>query len=433
MSIRQESMATEIPVSDLREHIEMLPDDPSATPAGKDDEISLLDLLIVIAERKRVVFWVTAAFAILSIVVSLLLPVRYTATVVLLPPQQNNSLSAQLSSQFGSLGSMAALAAGGSSLLKNPNDMYVAMLRSRTVEDGMIGHFGLMQEYHKRYLSDARKKFEHYAAVDGNGKDGLIHISIEDRDPRRAAELANGYVDQFRDLSQHLAITEAGQRRLFFEQQLQQANQNLANAEEALKVTEQKTGVIQLDSQARALIASAAQLRAQIAAKEVQIQGMQTYAAGENSQLVEAQQELDGLRAQLAKLGGSEDDSGSIIASKGQMTQAGMEYVRRLRDVKYYETIFDILARQFELAKLDEAKEGSLIQVVDPAIPPDKKSSPRRALIVVLATLAGLFVGLLTALVLAGFERMKQDPDVHQKFSTFRNALSLRRAEPAGH
>jgi uncharacterized protein involved in exopolysaccharide biosynthesis len=160
---------------------------------------------------------------------------------------------------------------------------------------------------------------------------------------------------------------------------------------------------------------------------------MQTYAAGENSQLVEAQQELDGLRAQLAKLGGSEDDSGSIIASKGQMTQAGMEYVRRLRDVKYYETIFDILARQFELAKLDEAKEGSLIQVVDPAIPPDKKSSPRRALIVVLATLAGLFVGLLTALVLAGFERMKQDPDVHQKFSTFRNALSLRRAEPAGH
>jgi uncharacterized protein involved in exopolysaccharide biosynthesis len=371
----------------------------------------------VIAERKRVVFWVTAAFAILSIVVSLLLPVRYTATVVLLPPQQNNSLSAQLSSQFGSLGSMAALAAGGSSLLKNPNDMYVAMLRSRTVEDGMIG----------------RKKFEHYAAVDGNGKDGLIHISIEDRDPRRAAELANGYVDQFRDLSQHLAITEAGQRRLFFEQQLQQANQNLANAEEALKVTEQKTGVIQLDSQARALIASAAQLRAQIAAKEVQIQGMQTYAAGENSQLVEAQQELDGLRAQLAKLGGSEDDSGSIIASKGQMTQAGMEYVRRLRDVKYYETIFDILARQFELAKLDEAKEGSLIQVVDPAIPPDKKSSPRRALIVVLATLAGLFVGLLTALVLAGFERMKQDPDVHQKFSTFRNALSLRRAEPAGH
>ena len=229
-------MATEIPVSDLQEHIEMLSRRAIChSPRAKEDEISLLDLLIVLAERKRMIFWVTAGFAILSIVVSLLLPVRYTATVALLPPQQNTSLSAQLASQFGSLGSMAALATGGSSLLKNPNDMYVAMLKSRTVEDAMIEHFGLMQEYHKRYLSDARKKFEQYATVDGSGKDGLIHISVEDHDPRRAAELANGYVDQFRNLSQHLAITEAGQRRLFFEQQLKQANQNLANAEEALK------------------------------------------------------------------------------------------------------------------------------------------------------------------------------------------------------
>jgi uncharacterized protein involved in exopolysaccharide biosynthesis len=427
MSIRQESMATEIPVSDVHEPVERLlfPEDMPAAPT-RNEEISLLDLLIVIAERKRVVVWVTASFAILSIVVSLLLPIRYTATVVLLPPQQNSSLSAQLASQFSSLGSMAALATGGSSLLKNTNDMYVSMLKSRTVEDGMIGHFGLMQEYHKRYLSDARKKFEHYATVDGNGKDGLIHISVEDHDPRRAAELANGYVDQFRDLSQNLAITEAGQRRLFFEEQLKQANQNLANAEEALEVTEQKTGVIQLDSQARALIESAAALRAQITTKEVQIQGMQTYATGENSQLVEAQQELDSLRAQLAKLGGSESSAGEIIVPKGQMTQASMEYLRKLRDVKYYETVFDILARQFELAKLDEAKEGALIQVVDPAIPPDKKSFPKRALIVILATLAGFFIGAFTVLVQAGFERMKQDPEANRKLSHFRNALLLK-------
>ncbi len=143
-----------------------------------------------------------------------------------------------------------------------------------------------------------------------------------------------------------------------------------------MKETEQKTGLIQLDSQARALIESAATLRAQIAAKEVQIQGMQTYATGENAQLIEAEQELAGLRAQLAKMGGTGDNPDSIIVPKGQMTTAGLEYVRRLRDVKYYEAIFDILARQFELAKLDEAKEGAIIQVVDPAIPPDKKSSP---------------------------------------------------------
>ena len=195
-------------------------------------------------------------------------------------------------------------------------------------------------------------------------------------------------------MSQHLAITEAGQRRLFFEEQLKQANQNLADAEEALKVTEQRTGLIELDSQAKALIESGAALRAQIAAKEVQIQGMQTYATGQNAQLVEAQQELDGLRAQLAELGGGGGDSTAIIVPKGQMTEAGMEYVRKLRAIKYYETIFTVLARQFELAKLDEAKEGAIIQVVDPAIPPDKKSSPKRTLIVIVATFVGLLVGI---------------------------------------
>ena len=420
-------MASDISVSGLNEDPEPLPSRSGAPlSAREEDEISLLDILIELAERKSLIFWVTLAFAVFSIVVSLLLPVRYTATVMLLPPQQNSLLSAQLASQFSSLGGMAALAGGGSGLLKNPNDMYVAMFRSHTVEDAMVDHFGLMQEYHKRYLSDARKKFEHFSTVDGSGKDGLVHISVEDQDPRRAAELANGYVDQFRDLSQHLAITEAGQRRLFFEQQLKQANQNLADAEEALKATEQKTGLIQLDSQARALIESAAALRAQIAAKEVQIQGMQTYATGENAQLTEAQQELNGLRAQLGKLTGSGDSSDALIMPKGRMTEAGLEYVRNLRDVKYYETIFDILARQFEMAKLDEAKEGALVQVVDPAMPPDKRSFPKRTLIVICATFIGFFVGVFYVLWQAGIQRMKGDPGAASKLSRLRQAISVR-------
>ena len=235
-------------------------------------------------------------------------------------------------------------------------------------------------------------------------------------------------MDQFRDLSQHLAITEASQRRLFFQQELEQAKNNLANAEEALEQTEQKTGVIQPDSQERALIESAASLRAQITAREVQIQGMQTYATGENSELIQAQQELAGLRAQLAKLGGSEDSSGNeVLIPKGLVPKAGMEYVRRLRDVKYYETIFDILARQFEVAKLDEAKEGALIQVVDPAIPPDRRSFPRRGLIVIGATFAGIFVGVFLALIAAGLEHLREDPATTGKLAQLQRALSLRR------
>jgi uncharacterized protein involved in exopolysaccharide biosynthesis len=337
-------------------------------------------------------------------------------------------MGAALASQLGNLGGMAALA-GGSLGLKNPNDMYVAMFKSRTVEDAMVQHFGLMQEYRAKYLSDARKKFEGRATVDGSGKDGMIHISVEDRDPRHAADLANGYVDQFRLQSQHLAITEASQRRLFFEQQLEQAKDNLANAEEAMKETEQKTGVIQLDSQARALIESAASLRAQVAAKEVQIQGMRTYATGENAQLVEAQQELDSMRAQLAKLGGSEDSaSGGLIVPKGQVPEASLEYIRKLRDVKYNETIFDILARQFEVAKLDEAKQGALIQVVDPAVPPERRSSPKRGLIVIVATAVGFFIGIFVALFQAGFQCLKNDPKASGKLGFLKRELFFKRS-----
>ncbi len=418
-------MTIEASLSELHEHADFPAGPEIAGHAAKEDgEISLLDLLIILAERKRLILTVTAVFAGLAIVISLLLPKRYTAMTTLLPPQQNSSMGAALASQLGSLGGMAALA-GGSLGLKNPNDMFVAMLKSRTVEDAMVQHFGLMQGYHKKYLSDARKAFENHATVDGSGKDGLIHISVEDRDPHRAAELANGYVDQFRSLSEHLAISEASQRRLFFEQQLEQAKDNLANAEESMKETEQKTGMIQLDSQARALIESAASLRAEITAREVQIQGMQTYATGQNAQLIQAQQELDNLRTQLARLGGSKDSpGGGLIVPKGRVPEASLEYIRKLRDVKYNETIFDILARQFEIAKLDEAKAGALIQVVDPAIPPDRKSFPKRGLIVIAASIAGLLAAISFVLASAALASLKSAPLIRGKVLYLKRTLS---------
>lgn len=417
-------MATEISNSKAEENPRPAAEPDIAVQAAKPgDEISLLKLLVALVERRRLIIWITGICAVVAVIVSLLLPKRYTATVILLPPQQSSSMAAILSSQLSSLGGAAELA--GSSLgLKNPNDMFVAMLKSRTVEEAMVTHFGLMQEYHDRYLSDARKDFERNATVDGSGKDGLIHISVEARDPQRAADLANGYVDQFQRLSEHLAITEASQRRLFFERQLEQAKDKLVSAEEALKQTEQKTGLIQLDSQARALIESAASLRAQIAAREVEVEGMETYATSENPQLVQARRELDGMRAQLAKLGSSEDNANSsLVVPKGTIPAAGLEYVRRFREVKYNETIFDILARQFEMAKLDEAKQGALIQVVDMAAPPDKRSSPKRALIVVGATILGSLFACFFALMLAALEHMRKDPESSQRFAPLRQAM----------
>ena len=364
-------------------------------PSPAEGEVSVLDILIVLLERKRFIVRFVVGAALLAIVVSFLLPVQYEAKIVLLPPAQNSSIGSALMGQLGNLGALGSLAslAGGSLGIKNPADMYVSLLTSRTVEDAMIQRFGLLQEYHEKRMSDARKEFERRTTAVAGTKDGLIRLTVEDHNPKRAAELANGYVEEFRKLSATLAITEAARRRLFFEQQLQAAKDSLTAAEDAMTKTQRSTGVLQIDSQARALIESAAVLRGQVVAKEVQIEGMRSFATDDNPNVVLAKQELAALQAQLERVAGSQQDPGSDInLSKGRVTGAGMEYLRRYRDLKYQETVFELLAKEFEVAKLDEAREGSIIQVVDPAVPPDKKSSPHRALIVLGTTVLAFFV-----------------------------------------
>src|SRR3954469_21816761 len=267
-----------------------------------EDEIDLLDLLIVLAKRKRLILTVTAASAAVALIVSLLLPNRYTATTKILPPQQSQSASTMLLSQLagGGMGPLAALAGPGLGL-KNPNDIYLGILKSRTIEDALIAKFDLLRVYHEKRASDARKELEKASDI-LTQKEGLISISVEDKDPKRAAALANAYVEELRNVTQHLAISEAGQRRLFFEQQVQQAKDDLSRAEVALKETQQKTGMIQLDSQAKAIIEAVGNLRAQVAAKEVQLQAMRSFATEQNPDTVLAQQQLAGLRTQLSKL-----------------------------------------------------------------------------------------------------------------------------------
>ena len=328
----------------------------------REAEVSLLDIRCSLLERKRFIVRFVLGAAVLAAIVSLLLPVQYEAKIVLLPPAQNSSIGSSLLGQLGSIGALGSLAslAGGSLGIKNPADMYVSLLTSRTVEDAMIQRFGLMKEYHVKKMSEARKGFRApHARQWPEAKDGLIRLTVEDHDPKRAAELANGYVEEFRRLSASLAITEAARRRLFFQQQLQQAKESLTAAEDAMTKTQQSTGVLQIDSQARALIESAAVLRAQVVAKQVQIEGMRSFATDDNPNLVLAKQELAALQSQLERVAGSQSDAGSDInLSKGRVTESGMEYLRKFRDLKYQETVFELLAKEFEVAKLDEAREG---------------------------------------------------------------------------
>ncbi len=382
---------------------------------------TFLAVLVILARRKRFILWMTLAFALVACTISFIVPAEYTATIVILPPQQGSSLSSALG-DAGGLSSLASLASGALGM-KNVSDMYVSMLKSETVENAVIQKYGLLQEYRKNYYYDARKKLEWRTTIDGSKKDGLIRLSFEDHNPARAAEIANGYIEILRSLSQHLAITEAAQRRVIFEQQLEKTKDDLTNAEEALKKTQLSTGFVQIDGQSRALIESAATLRAQMVAKEVQIQAMRTYANDGNPDLQEQEQQLAGLRTQFNQLVGSNGSSSDdLFLSKGNVPAAALEYARKLRDVKYNEAIFEVLVRQLEIAKLDEAKEGGFLQVVNPAFTPERKSFPKRAWITLGAAAFGLSFAIMLALLQVRVARMRANPVEAAQLAELREA-----------
>jgi uncharacterized protein involved in exopolysaccharide biosynthesis len=311
-----------------------------------------------------------------------------------MPPQQPQSAAAAIA---GQLGAIAALAGGTSKDLglKNPSDMYVGILKSRSIADELIKQFELQRVYREKRMTDTRRELDRHSVI-RSGKDGLITIEVEDKDPNRAAKMANAYVQELYKANQRLAISEASQRRVFFEKQLEDEKQALSAAELELKKTQEATGMIQLSSQADAIIRAAASVRAQITAREVQLQVMRSFATEENSDVIRVKNEIAGLQSQLGKLENDEKlGGGNIQVPTGKVPQVGLEYLRRFREVKYHESIYELLAKQYEAARIDEGKNAPVIQVVDEAIPPDKKSSPPRTIIVLLCMIAGALLATL--------------------------------------
>ncbi|WP_409265961.1 GumC family protein [Massilia sp. BHUDP2] len=379
---------------------------------------SFLDSLSLIAANKKLIIGVTFAASVAAAGVSMLLPNVYTATAQILPPQTQSPTSALL-------GQISALsgAVGQSLGVKNPNDTYVAMLNSRTVADNLISRFELMKVYDRDFQSDTRKELAMNTSV-YSGKDGIISVQVDDEEPKRAAALANGYIEELQKLTQTLAVTEASQRRLFFEKQLDNAKQALANAEVALKGVQEKTGLIQLTGQTEGIIRSAAEIKAQIATKEVMLGSMRTFATANNPDYIRIQQELVGLRAQLKKVEqGLNAGGGDISIPTSKVPEVGLDYVRKVRDVKYNETIFELLAKQFELAKIDEAKQSSLIQVLDTAVEPDRKSRPGRSLIVIMTAVAALVLSIAYVFARAYFSALGADEREKARLDKLKRSL----------
>jgi uncharacterized protein involved in exopolysaccharide biosynthesis len=378
-----------------------------------------IGFLVAVGENKGMLTLITFCMTGLFLAAALAMPNTYSASTALMPPQQNQSAAAALLGQFGELASFA-----GRDIVRNSSQLYISLLQSRTVADGIIAQFELMKIYGAHRLSDCRARLAKLTDISA-GKDGVITIRVTDRDPKRAAAIANAYVSQLTKMNHQLAIGEAAQRRLFFEQQVQATRQQLTQAEDALARTEQSTGVIQLDAQARSLIEGEAALRARIGMAEAELQQMRTYAAKENPDLMQRQQLIAALRAEVEQLEKTSDAAPEPGNSSSGLVTAGVEYLRRLREVKYQQALFETLSKQLEAARLDEAKSAALIQVIDPAEVPDRKSGPKRMLIVAGGFLLGLTSGFLWILAKTILRQADSDPDLQTGLFRLRRSFAL--------
>jgi tyrosine-protein kinase Etk/Wzc len=387
-----------------------------------EEEISLLDVSLVLARQKKLVMGLPIFACLAAVVVTFLLPNWYMATAKVLPPQQSQSSAIALLGQLGNLGGTAGQALG----LKNPSDVYVAMLKSRSVADKLVERFDLRNIYGEELLSDARHELAKNSRITA-GRDGVITIEVEDKNPERAADIANTYIEELRLLSSRLALTEASQRRLFFEGQLKKAKDDLTTAELDLKKFVQQEGLINPQGQISLSVSTAAGLRAQVAAREIQLSAMRTFATESNPEIKRILQEIIGLRGELAKM---ENDSnagkGNVLVPFGKAPEVGMEYIRKFRETKYFETLFEVLAKQYEIARIDEARDAALIQVLDSAIPPEQKSSPKRMVITITAVLGAMLLAVVIALIRAGLARAANDSTRAQRLLELRRHLFLR-------
>lgn len=326
----------------------------------RDDGISLVELLQPLTERWRLLAAVTVLGAAAGFGLASLIPKWYTARTVMLPPQQQASSASAAMAQLGALAGLA----GSLGNIKSPADQYVALMQSATVRDHIVERFKLMEVYEADFRVDARRTLEKNVRISAGKKDGLLTVEVDDRDPQRAADMANAYVESLRDVTTRLAVSEAQQRRVFFEEQMKTARERLTAAQVALESVGLGQGV--LKAEPRSAAEGYARLRAEATAAEVRLQSMRRMLADNAPDVQQQQAVLAALRAQLNRAEASDEG------------RSGSEYISKYRNFKYEEALFDIFAKQYELARVDESREGALIQVVDPATTPERKAGPKR-------------------------------------------------------
>jgi uncharacterized protein involved in exopolysaccharide biosynthesis len=409
---------------------------PAATvPPEFEDEINLLDLLQVLLKRKKMIFWTTFCAGLLSIIISLLLPKIYTATARILPPQESESgLSGLLSQVGGGLGGLAGSLIG----MQSSSDLYVGILESRTVADGLIEKFTLKELYDCEYMTDVYEELSDRTNIGVSRTDQIISIDVEDRDPEQAADMANEYVQMLDQINRAVNISSANRKRMFLENRLKKVKADLAAAEQTLKEFQEKYNLVSIEDQARVAIEGAATIKGEIIATQTELEVLKEFGTERQNEVIMLNAKITELQKQLGKIekGGNHMSRHPIGKNKNtgsdfylpfdKLPELGMQLFRLLREAKIQEKVFELMTTQYELAKIEEARNVNTIQVLDEAVPPDKKSSPKRALIVVLSTLVVCFMAVLAAFIMEYIERLKtEDPE---RYRQLKKGLKIRQS-----
>ena len=384
----------------------------------EEPEINLLELLHVVVKRKMLIIKICTITVVAAVAYSLTLPNVYSATAKVLPPQKEGG--GGLSALLGQAGGLAGIAAGG---LGGGSDLYVGILKSRSVADAVIKQLNLVEVYKAKSLESARKGLEGAVKVQG-GKDGIISIVAEDEDPKRSAQLANAFVEELARTTVRLNLSKAGTERMFLEKRLDIVKNDLKVAEEDLKTFSQRNKIVQVDSQAKASIEGVARLKADLAAKEVQLAVLRSNQTDESSEVKAVLTGIRRLRGELGALTGNGGVSESIPAI-GNVPGVGLEYSRKLRELKTQEAIFEQLTKQYEVVKINEAKDSSSLQILDEAVVPVNKSKPRRSIIVILAAACSLFASIVLVFVQEYIAKLS-DADIIIIEDIKRSTLSLK-------
>ncbi len=379
-----------------------------------DDEVNLLDYWRVLWKRRWVIVGLCVSAVSAALVVSLLLPKIYESTATLLPSldsKDGGGLGALLSAAGGAAGAAQTLGINLPGTPATPTDVFVAMLKSRIMADEVIKKFDLMQLYEAKTMDDARKALEGDTKITVS-KEKVIKIVVEAKDPKLAADIANYYVSNLDRLNRTLNVSKASQNRTFIERRLAETQVNLVRAEEALKEFQTQNKTVAVEAQSKAMIEAAATIQGQITAQEVQLQVMSGYLSADNPELSRVRSSIEELRKQLYLLESGKGGKGMLPGDRLHpamitVPSLALEYGRLMRELKVQETLYTLLTSQLEQAKLAEARDTPTVQVLDPAVPAEKKSRPSITLNMIVGGLVALFVGIFLAFFLEYLERVR--------------------------